>query len=1009
MLDDLPHNIDDRFTLLAELGHGAHAIVYRALDRSLGREVAIKVLRAELVDSAVNDRFRREIRLTSQLEHPNIAHVYDTGEFMGAPYFVTAIARGASLAERLERERQLPVDEALSIARQVASALEHAHKAGIVHRDVKPANILLTPDGALLTDFGIARALESVPGTLATSTGVAVGTLLYMSPEQLCAEKGIDGRSDQYSLALVLYEMLAGVSAHVAANAEGLRALRIAAQHTPISRLRSSVPPHVEAALSRALSSTPADRFREMAEFGEAIRSPVVASANQSRASAFGSISAPFRTRRALAVTTTIFSIVVLVTNWNAFGSASGSSVSSSGTVTPRLLHNLSINAYDSSANHGRLSSAIEQELAMWPGVVTTRPSKTVVSTVSVFLRYETLSEGVRVLASLRRDVKSIQDASVVFPSNERPSSDSLRVFAGRVLFASMISPDSADLPGVILTRATTDVENFASGWRSLLEGDLEKSASFFTVASRSGSLPQAALWRKIARSWMLPTDTDGWRSAAQTPENLAAALSVRDSLIAASFQLRASNRTKLGCDLLERATRLDSRSFVAWFSLGQCLQFDSLVIRDVANPSRMRFETSWWAASRAYAEAIARLPSASLAPLFADLPRVTLSLNATRRRGLLSSDDSQVFLGFPSVSGDSVEVLPIARQRFETAGYEIVPRTYQRAIRLGRRRLLSLSRMLAERAPSSALAQLEYGRALEYSGLLTDEPSEASALSALTRASALALTRHDSLEIGLTEARIHLRLGDFAAVRVIANRLLRSRNTFSAEDAGKLTSLALLVGAREVAETLVARQYTASARRDEGLPPSIATVYAGYTIASAIGSCAEAAVSRRKLVRALETHFAPEELARASDRWLSRADWLQLTCAGASIPAGAARDDPVVQAILAVSARDSARAVSGLETMWKVRAGAAQSTVSWDTRFLEIWVLLQSNNRERARERMKAAFDDLSGTMDYVLFDLGQGASLRRTLEICASLAWPEEEKEASKFCVRALTSLDS
>ncbi len=1004
---DLPHNIDDRFTLIAELGHGAHAIVYRALDRSLGREVAIKVLRAELVDSDVNERFRREIRLTSQLEHPHIAHVYDTGEFMGAPYFVTAIARGASLAERLERERQLPVDEALSIAREVASALEHAHKAGIVHRDVKPANILLTPDGALLTDFGVARALEAMPGTLATSTGVAVGTLLYMSPEQLCAEKGIDGRSDQYSLALVLYEMLAGVSAHVAANAEGLRALRIAAQHTPISRLRSSVPQHVEAALSRALASAPADRFREVGAFSEAIRSNRVVSANQSRLSDFATMLAPFRTRRSRAVMTTIFSTAVLIGSWKAFQLARSTSVSSSGSVTPRFSHNLSINTDDSSANHARLSIAIEQELAMWPGVATNRKSSTVVRSVPVYLRYETQSDGVRAFASLRRNDASIQDASVVFPSHGSLSGDSLRAFAGRILFASMISPDSADLPGTILTRATTDVENFASGWRSLLAGDLEKAYSFFASASRSGSLPQAALWRVISRAWLLPTDTDGWQFAAQTAESSVSALSTRDSLIAASFQLRASDRAKLGCDLLERATRLDAKSFVAWFSLGQCLQFDSLVVRDVVSPSRIRFETSWWAASRAYEEAIARLPSASLAPLFVDLPRVTLSLNATRRSGLLSGDGSRVYLGFPSASGDSVDVFPIAKDRFEAAGYEIVPRTYQRAIRLGRRRLLQLSGSLAELAPNSAVAQLEYGRALEYNGILTAELSEASALSALTRASALARTRHDSLEIGLTEARVHLRLGDFAAVRVIANRLLKLQRALPAEDAGKLASLALLVGARVVAETLVVRQYTASARREEGLPPSIAAVYAGYVVASATGSCANAKAMRRKLVQALQTHFAPEEVSRASDRWLSRADWLLLTCTGASLPSGAARDDPVFQAILAVSAHDSARAVSGLETMWQVRAGAAQSAVSWDTRFLEIWVLLQSNNRERARERIKAAFDELSSTMDYVLFDLGQGASLRRTLELCTALAWPEAEQETSKFCVRALNAL--
>ena len=262
-----PFLLLDRYEITAEIGRGGNAVVFRAHDRVLDRAVAVKVLRDDSLSSDTLVRFRQEVRVTARLEHAHILHVYDTGEYEGRPYIVMELASGRSLHERLEREGQLPIMDALQITRDVGLALAHAHARRVVHRDVKPENILLASGGAILGDFGIARVTTEDIARKITSTGTAVGTVLYMSPEQLCAEPNIDERSDQYSLACVLYEMLAGVRPHISASFAGLRMLRMTGQHLPVSAHRPRVSPAVSNAIITAMSPLVADRFRNMDDF----------------------------------------------------------------------------------------------------------------------------------------------------------------------------------------------------------------------------------------------------------------------------------------------------------------------------------------------------------------------------------------------------------------------------------------------------------------------------------------------------------------------------------------------------------------------------------------------------------------------------------------------------------------------------------------------------------------------------------------------------------------------
>ncbi len=274
MMNEIPSGLESplggRYRVLRELGRGGMARVYLAEDLRLQREVAVKIMRPDVAASVGRDRFHREIDLTAHLSHPNIVQVFDSGEAGEFLYYVMPHIEGESLRQRLEREDQLPIQDALRITREVALALEHAHDAGIVHRDVKPGNIMLHGDQVLVTDFGIARALETASGETLTETGIALGSAHYMSPEQATASGKLDARSDQYSLACVLYEMLAGEPPFTGHTVQVIIARQAIESAPGLRLLRDTIPPSVEAAVARALSKVPADRFASVREFTDA-------------------------------------------------------------------------------------------------------------------------------------------------------------------------------------------------------------------------------------------------------------------------------------------------------------------------------------------------------------------------------------------------------------------------------------------------------------------------------------------------------------------------------------------------------------------------------------------------------------------------------------------------------------------------------------------------------------------------------------------------------------------
>jgi serine/threonine-protein kinase len=261
----------DRYRIERELGAGGMATVYLAHDLRHDRQVALKLLRPELGAILGGDRFLQEIKVTANLQHPHILPLFDSGSADGLLFYVMPLMEGETLRERLDREKQLPVAEAVRIASELASALDYAHRHGVIHRDIKPENILLHDNRALVADFGIALAVRNAGGSRLTETGLSLGTPHYMSPEQATGDRELDARTDVYAVGCVLYEMLTGAPPYTGPTAQAVITKLVTEEAPPVTGQRRSVPPDVADAVHQALEKLPADRFATAAEFAAAL------------------------------------------------------------------------------------------------------------------------------------------------------------------------------------------------------------------------------------------------------------------------------------------------------------------------------------------------------------------------------------------------------------------------------------------------------------------------------------------------------------------------------------------------------------------------------------------------------------------------------------------------------------------------------------------------------------------------------------------------------------------
>jgi serine/threonine-protein kinase len=271
-IDRLAGSLTDRYRIEREIGAGGMATVYLAHDLRHDRNVALKVLKPDLGAVLGVERFLSEIKVTANLQHPNLLPLFDSGEAQGLLYYVMPFVEGESLRSRLDREKQLPIDEAIRISIAIANALQYAHSHGVIHRDLKPENILLQEGQPVIADFGIALAVSKAGGSRITQTGLSLGTPAYMSPEQATGDRVIDARSDIYSLGAMTYEMLTGEPPHTGNTSQAVIARMLTEKPRPIRTTRAAVPEYVEATVQRALEKLPADRFATVKEYAEGLQ-----------------------------------------------------------------------------------------------------------------------------------------------------------------------------------------------------------------------------------------------------------------------------------------------------------------------------------------------------------------------------------------------------------------------------------------------------------------------------------------------------------------------------------------------------------------------------------------------------------------------------------------------------------------------------------------------------------------------------------------------------------------
>jgi len=342
-LEQLTAALADRYTLERKLGEGGMATVYLAHDIKHNRKVALKVLKPELAAALGAQRFLQEIQVTANLHHPHILSLYDSGNAEGALFYVMPLVRGESLRERLTREKMLPVDETIRIIKQVASALDSAHRQGVIHRDIKPENILLQDGEALLSDFGIALAVSASGGERLTGTGLSIGTVQYMSPEQAAGERDLDARTDIYSLGAVTYEMLAGEPPFTGPSQRAIIAKLMTERPTSLRVVRDVVSASLDDAVMRALAKEPTDRFSSAREFASALEASATAThgtgARETRATPAAS-----RTR---AIAAGVIGVVVIAGALGAYALTRNKSARSSaealGNSTPSAIRSIAV------------------------------------------------------------------------------------------------------------------------------------------------------------------------------------------------------------------------------------------------------------------------------------------------------------------------------------------------------------------------------------------------------------------------------------------------------------------------------------------------------------------------------------------------------------------------------------------------------------------------------------------------------------------------------------------
>ncbi len=886
--DELTLAFAGRYALESEIGEGGSARVFAARDLKHDRQVAIKILKLGVTQGITVDRFLREIRVDAQLQHPRILPLYDSGEVLGVPYFVMPLVANTSIRALLQREGQLPVAQAIRITTQVADALQYLHLRGLVHRDVKPENILWQDDNVWLADFGIVRALEDARTANITVTGTAIGTPAYMSPEQRLGAPTIDGRSDQYSLACVLYEMLVGIPPSIREIASG-QSLRNGARVTPVRSTRTDVPAALDEALARALRFDENERWPSVQAFAQHLAdvSNLATPSSVPAASPFGRSARRTTVLAAVAAvavgiwwligtpTPTLDAMTVAVLPLAHEGAEPGHVID--GDDCSRFLrdavgrwtgihHVDDMRLRDVRLRRGRpesLQDAMEMArqlgagLAVWGVLGPIRPETgSSVRTIRVFL-YDAA------------DGSTMSQATGIVSANSS-TSDEFQILVDSLLIGTVGPATHVRVSG---SRDFAAVRAYLDGHRALDHFDLANaSRSFRHAVEVDPQFGLAYLWLAWSTLWLPESRAGDWGAAATRALAVGSGLTTRDSVHARALVSMNDRRFAEACDLFRGLTVSEPDDFAAWYGLGECLSADVMVEPSDASPSGWRFRTSIHEAIAAYEKAVELVPAFTDAMGQRAQERISrwLFVQTGRYRPGMSAD-STGFAAWPSLDDDTLAFIPFP-QRAVFAGtpgtrapsyHQALQRNLDRAlalvnrwVRLDSSNVLALETLALTREANDELLRL---RRAEVGLQLTG-------MNALQQARSRA-TGEAALRLAAINVRFLIKIDRYAEAKRLADSLLQAvpLDTAPAANSNWMYGLAMLTGrvgaSIEWGRRASALHYREALRPDQNIPPELTMAAADASTFSALGAPPDSI--RRALTRT-ENAIAAQSEARA-------------------------------------------------------------------------------------------------------------------------------------------------
>lgn len=994
------------------------ATVYLAYDTKHLRAVAIKVLEPELAMGVAADRFQREIEIAARLSHPRIVPLHDSGHRDGVFFYVMPYVEGESLGSRLKRERQLPLADALRITREVAEALEYAHDHSVLHRDIKPANILLTSGGAVVADFGIAAALTGIDGDRLTQTGQSVGTAGYMSPEQASGERTLDSRSDLYSLACVLYEMLAGEPPYTGRSTQAIIGKQLSLPVPPIAAVRDTIPNALDLVVQRALAKVPADRFRSVGDFAGAIES----AAAGVEVEPVRAIGAPRRRLQwfALGLLIAVGSISWLL------GTRSGASPSSSPRVDNMRYAVFPFAYRDGVAPGLNETDRIHDALAYWDdlsvvgslefgdALVQREGDELTLEEASrlavahgagrfIWGEVSPIGDSTRVRAGLydaTRDGEQLADHAIRLDSAQNSADSAYAELTNYLLFRGTPPPIGG-------TRSLAAQRSLEMGLRSTDAWDLSRADSFFAAATGyDPSFAQAHMWVALTRAWS-GAEPAQWSMFAEQANLNEANLSDRDRAFTRAILAQGRGEFDRACPIWQGIVVAESLDFAAWYGLASCLAHDGAVLPSTSSPSGWSFRTSYHQALLAYQRAFNLRPSI-LASFHSDsyesLRRLFMIAGNDRRPGRAVAPDATYFEADPAWADDTLALVPypaVAGQLRElTASQSDMAEAISELREVFRR--VAVAWVASAPSDPAALNALAIAMGLQ---------GDPAALDTLRRARVLVAEPVEQIRLTGTEVWMRVsfafptNLTELELARRIADSLLVATDVGYATDPVLASALAALLG-QPSRSARYARAIPT--QRGIGPPPLMQSAAAALLAFSALGGPTDSIVRlERDVLTAIDESISTSARQFAKLGYVGRSATLALpSYESPQITALAGSGDWLLDAQAALIAGDTAAVLAALEAMRETRVGLRPSDLTLDGLYPEAELIVALGDLERAAGWLDPTLRALPHVAPHVLATPERAGSLVRAAVLRARIAEQlGDEAEAQRWAAAVVT----